>query len=279
MIYILLLLWQIISHAGIYSDIPKKFTKNNTHLKEIKFGYNLTTNLSQKQSLFFIEGNLKNDHLNHFSRYEISTAKTESDGIVSAKTKSNLFRTNTILPVKDINTKLGEMTISNMIYARNYNFEDRMNDDNNLNDTLATIGFGISRTNIYTIGLSVGRRKADLFFNDGTERGYVDDYIYRPSVVYTNKIKNLIPSVIKATLKKNSIYDIITSETTLKAEYALISGQNTYIQQLYLGVEKSIAKHIIISVFYDYEYTKSTHSTFSNINKIEKISTSLVIKI
>jgi hypothetical protein len=279
MIFIALLLWGFGAYAGVYSDIPKTFAPNLTHVKEMKFGYNLTNNLSQKQTLFFIEGNLRNDKVNHFSRYEISNAKTEDSGTVYANTASNLFRTNTILPLKDFTTGDNPLSISGMLYARSYDFHDRLFSSNSLKDTLATLGLGFSRTNIYTVGLSIGRRKTDLFFSTGAQRGKINEYIYRPSFVYTNKVQDLIPRLLKRFLQKNSIYEFATTETSVKFEYALIAGSGTRIQQFYAGVEKNISKHIAVAVFYDYEYTQSKYQTLTNVNKIDKISTSLVIKL
>lgn len=280
MIFLFIAFWGLLAQAGIYSDIPKTFSSSVAQTKELKFGYNLTNNLSQKQSLFFVEGNYKNNKLNHFTRYEIAGAKTEEGGVVSASTKSNLLRTNTIVPLREFARDGGSpLAIAGTLYGRSYKFRDNLSSGSDLDDSLATIGFGVSRVNIYTVGISIGGRSASMFFNDDAVRGNISEYVYRPSFVYTSKVEELIPRWLKRFLQKNSIYEFTTTETSIKFEYALIAGDCTYIQQFYAGIEKNISKHIAIAVFYDYEATKSTYSVFTNINSIGKISTSLVVKL
>jgi len=74
------------------------------------------------------------------------------------------------------------------------------------------------------------------------------------------------------------IFDFVT-ETNLKLEYALIASYNTNIEQVYIGFEKSLSKYISIAIFYDVEKTISSFEDLQNKNIIEKISTSLVVKL
>ena len=294
-IFLFLFVWVMNVVAGVYTEIPKTFTKNITHAKDLKFGYNLTNNISQKQSLFFIEGILRNDKINHDSRYEIYSAKTEDGGVIYANTGSNLLRTNTIFPLfgfieegiedninensENINENDNPFSVAGIVYGRLYNFSDKLTASNDLKDQIVTVGIGFSKTNIYTFGISIGKRNADVFF-DSTKQN-INESIYRPSFVYTNTVERVIPRFLKKLFERNSIFEFATTETSIKIEYALIAAQNTNIQQFYAGIEKNISKHIAIAIFYDIENTRNTHplTQQKNVNKIEKISTSLIIKL
>lgn len=282
MIYFLILFYAISSFANNYKEIPKIFNNTNDDVKNLKFGYNITQNLSQNQSLFFIEGVVNNNRMNHTSRYDISTARTKESGVTLSRTRSNLLRTTTFLPFLSLGKKEEEKNIftgAGTIYGRLYNFSDQITPRNNLKDQIIMAGLGFSRTNIYTIGFSVGKRNADVFF--GNAKMPINEYIYRPSIVYTNTMENTVPMFIQKILQKHNIYNIAITENSLKIEYALISGNNTNIQQFYIGFDKNISKHLLLSIFYDYEKTKNSNSlnNVKNVNDVRKIATSLVIKL
>ena len=181
-IFLLLCVWGADVIAGLYTEIPKTFSKNITHAKDLKFGYNLTNNISQKQSLFFIEGVLRNDKVNHDSRYEIYSAKTEDGGVVYANTGSNLFRTNTIFPLfgfteEDMNNSVNNnieninindnnnpFSVAGIVYGRLYNFSDKLTASNDLKDQIVTVGIGFSKRTFIHLVFSIGKRNADVFF-------------------------------------------------------------------------------------------------------------------
>ena len=63
LVFILTILLSHFANAGPYTEIPKLFAKDDQKAKSFKIGYNLTNNLNQKQSLFFVEGILKNENI------------------------------------------------------------------------------------------------------------------------------------------------------------------------------------------------------------------------
>lgn len=262
--------------AGPYTEIPKIFTKEETEAKNLKIGYNLTNNITQKQSLFFIEGILRDTKIDHTSRLDLTSASTQVNGEISASTDSTLFRTTTFRELHKFGNEKEPLIMTAVGYARLYNFSDNITAENSMKDQIATAGIGISNSKVYTVGFSVGARNADVFF-DGNKQN-IRSYIYRPSFVYNNSVKNIIPRFMKEFLMDYEIFDFAT-ETNLKLEYALIASYNTNIEQIYLGFEKSISKHISLSIFYDIETTSSLYQQMTNKNRIEKISTSLVIKL
>ncbi len=273
-----------ITYASVYNEIPKTFIKNSSHAKEIKFGYDLSNNSlqdsQQKKTTFLIEGILKNSIINHTSRYQISNAITETAvGSIVANTGSTLFRTNTIIPLKDFTKEENPISITGIIYGRFYDFHDKAFLTNSTKDMMATFGIGFSRTNIYTFGLSVGRRITDVFF--GTTPDTINEYIYRPSFIYTDKLQNTIPHFIKKMLEQSSILKTAISDITIKAEYAHILAKNTNIAQLLFSVEKQISKHLAISFSYDREVSKTSNrsSNLVNTNIMGRISTDLIIKL
>lgn len=277
MIWLFLMFFGIANATGIYSDIPKTFKKKELDTREIKFGYNLTNNLAQKQSLFFIEGTLQNQKINHTSRYQYSEAKTEDNNNATiAYNTSDLFRTNTLLPFiefKDAEEKEVLYSISGTLYGRYFNFVDKILSTNSSHDTIYTAGIGASKANIYTVGLSVGERRTNqTIYNPPRET------IIRPSLSYTNQMQYFVPKFIKTLLHKNSVFGFVTTETSIKIEYALVSGKNTHIEQFYIGVEKKILKNLALAVFYDRENTRNRFIT-NNANKIERFSTSLVLSL
>jgi len=142
---LLLLLFCNTAFASIYSEIPKTFDKYNSHTKQIKLGYNLTNNISQKQTLFFVESNIINNVINHTSRYQFSQATaTEQDKIIANNT-TNLFRTNNILPFYNLAKEESAYTIGGTIYGRYFDFKDTINTQNSTKDTLITTGLGFSQ--------------------------------------------------------------------------------------------------------------------------------------
>jgi hypothetical protein len=279
-----LLISTFLAKAGPYTEIPKVFIKPDKHEKSLKIGYNLTNNLTQKQSLFFIEGNLKNDNINHTSRIDIATASTELNGIIKASSASQLFRTTTFKQLKQFGenpdstnqSQKNSISLTGIAYGRFYNFNDKVTDTNDLKDQIATLGFGLSNLKNYTIGFSIGMRDADVFFSSNKKN--ISSYIYRPSISYNNSVRNIIPIFMKSFLMDYQIFDFVT-ETNLKLEYALIASYNTNIEQVYIGFEKSLSKYISIAIFYDVEKTISSFEDLQNKNIIEKISTSLVVKL
>lgn len=277
--YIILFIFLFFSNfvnAGPYADIPKVFTKDDKEAKTFKIGYNLTNNLTQKQSLFFIEGVLKNNLIDHTSRLDFTSASSEVNGNTLSKTGSTLFRTTTIKELYEFGTKEEPLILTAVGYGRFYNFSDKINLQNGLQDQIATLGIGISNSKVYTLGFSVGGRNADVFFDANKEN--IRSYIYRPSFVYNNSVKNIIPLFLKEFLADYQVFDFAT-ETNLKIEYALIASYNTNIQQFYIGFEKSLSKYISLAVFYDVETTTSMFGNLQSNNRIEKISTSFVIKL
>lgn len=282
--------------TSVYSDIPKIVTKQDAVLKEVKIGYNLTNNLAQKQSLFFVEGNLKNSKIDHSSRYQFSEAKTDSTNGVIAHNTTDLFKTNTSIPfytflervqtvkhnIEPINKIIPSLQsleekpyfISTILYGRYFNLNDKVQNNNSYKDLLYSVGIGASKANVYNIGLSVGRRHTNQISGDRLIR----ETIYRPSISYTNKVKNIVPYFIKSTFYKNNIFNFLTMETSVKAEYALVSGHNTRIEQFYIGFDKKIMENLSISIFYDSEISRNTY-TAGNVNKIQRFSTSLVLSL
>lgn len=274
---VFLLTTSFVANAGPYNDIPKALAKDDKKAKSLKIGYNITNNLTQKQSLFFVEGILKNDSIDHTSRFDIASASTSTDTTTTASTGSTLFRTTTLKELHKFYTNPKEPLILTAVgYGRLYDFHDNITPQNNLKDQIITTGFGLSNSKIYTAGFSVGVRNADVFFVN--DKHNIRSYIVRPSFVYNNTVKNIIPPALKSFLSDYQIFDFAT-ETNLKIEYALIASYNTNIQQVYVGFEKSLSKNISLAIFYDLETTLSSYQTLESSNKIEKISTSLVLKL
>ena len=276
LVFILTILLSHFANAGPYTEIPKLFAKDDQKAKSFKIGYNLTNNLNQKQSLFFVEGILKNENIDHTSRFDITSASTSSNGAVVASTGSTLFRTTTFKELHKFGSTEEPLIVTGVAYGRLYDFSDNITSQNSLEDQLITAGFGLSNSKVYTVGLSAGVRNADVFF--GSDKHNIRSYIYRPSFVYNNSVKNIIPPFLKEFLADYQIFDFAT-ETNLKIEYALIASYNTNIQQFYVGFEKSLSKHISLAVFYDIETTLSKFQNLESNNRIEKISTSLVLKL
>ncbi len=276
LVFMAAMLLSHIANAGPYTEIPKIFAKGEQQAKSLKIGYNLTNNLNQKQSLFFVEGILRNEHINHNSRIDLTSASASSKGAVVSSTGSTLFRTTTFKDLHKFGKKEESLLLTGVAYGRLYDFSDNISSQNSLQDQIVTAGFGLSNSKVYTAGFSVGVRNADVFF--GSNKNNIRSYIYRPSFVYNNSVKNIIPQFLKEFLADYQIFDFAT-ETNLKIEYALIASYNTNIQQVYIGFEKSLSKHISLAIFYDLETTLSRFQTLENNNRIEKISTSLVLKL
>lgn len=276
LVFIVITFFSHFANAGPYTEIPKIFVKDDQKAKNFKIGYNLTNNLNQKQSLFFVEGILKNEHVNHNSRFDLTSASTSSNGQVIASTGSTLLRTTTLKELHKFGEKEEPLILTGVAYGRLYDFSDNISSQNSLQDQLITAGFGLSNSKIYTVGFSAGVRNADVFF--GSDKHNIRSYIYRPSFVYNNSVKNIIPPFLKEFLADYQIFDFAT-ETNLKIEYALITSYNTNIQQFYIGFEKSLSKYISLAIFYDIETTLSKFQDLQSNNRIEKISTSLVLKL
>ncbi len=262
--------------AGPYNEIPKVLEKDSIKAKSLKIGYNITNNLAQKQSLFFVEGVLKNANIDHTSRFDVTSASTSANGQTVASNGSTLFRTTTLKELHKFGSEKEPRIITGVAYARLYDFTDNTTTSNSLKDQLITAGFGLSNSKIYTVGFSAGVRNADVFF--AKEKHNIGSYIARPSFVYNNTVKNIIPPLLKEFLADYQIFDFAT-ETNLKIEYALIASYNTNIEQIYIGFEKSLSKNISIAVFYDIEKTLSRYNTLESKNQISKLSTSLVLKL
>ncbi len=276
LVFIAAILLSQIANAGPYTEIPKIFVKDDQQVKSFKIGYNLTNNLNQKQSLFFVEGIVKNENINHTSKIDLASASTSSNGVIISSTGSTLLRTITFKELHKFGTKEEPLVLTGVAYGRLYDFSDNISSQNNLQDQIITAGFGLSNSKIYTVGLSAGVRNADVFF--GSDKNNIRSYIYRPSFVYNNSVKNIIPPFLKEFLADYQIFDFAT-ETNLKIEYALITSYNTNIQQFYIGFEKSLSKYISLAIFYDIETTLSKFQDLQSNNRIEKISTSLVLKL
>ena len=276
LVFILTMLLSHFANAGPYTEIPKLFVKDDKQAKSFKIGYNLTNNLNQKQSLFFVEGILKNEHINHTSKIDVASASASSNGAIISSTGSTLFRTITFKELHTFGKKDEPLVLTGVAYGRLYDFADNISSQNSLQDQIVTMGFGLSNSKIYTAGFSVGVRNADVFF--GADKNNIRSYIYRPSFVYNNSVKNIIPPVLKEFLADYQIFDFAT-ETNLKIEYALITSYNTNIQQFYIGFEKSLSKYLSLAIFYDIETTLSKFQNLESNNRIEKISTSLVLKL
>jgi|GEM_PF-6775233 len=276
LVFIAAILLSHFANAGPYTEIPKIFVKDDQQVKSFKIGYNLTNNLNQKQSLFFVEGIVKNENINHTSKIDLASASTSSNDVIISSTGSTLLRTITFKELHKFGTKEEPLVLTGVAYGRLYDFSDNISSQNNLQDQIITAGFGLSNSKIYTIGLSAGVRNADVFF--GYDKHNIRSYIYRPSFVYNNSVKNIIPPFLKEFLADYQIFDFAT-ETNLKIEYALITSYNTNIQQFYIGFEKSLSKYISLAIFYDIETTLSKFQDLQSNNRIEKISTSLVLKL
>lgn len=270
-----LLLFSNIAFASIYSEIPKTFDKYNTHTKQIKLGYNLTNNLMQKQTLFFVEGNVINNYINHSSRYQFSQSTTTEQNSVIASNETNLFRTNNILPFYNFTKNESPYTISGIIYGRYFHFDDNLNNINSIKYRLLTAGFGFSKSNTYTIGISAGHRSSSQLVLQQNIK--TREAVLRPSLVYSNTMQNVVPKFLKNLLRKNNIFDFSKSSTTFKLEYALVSSRNTNIEQFYIGFEKKITERISVSIFYDNEKIHSKNPFLVDLsNNVERFSTSLV---